>query len=61
MAELHLVRDLTFSEIFPLLFPLPVAVTVWGATSQKGVKFHTGNHTVAHIINKQVTKLPFPL
>lgn len=58
MAELHLVKDLTFSEIFPLLFPLPVAV--WGATGQKGVVFHAGNHTVAHIINKQVAKLPFP-
>jgi len=61
LAELHLVKDLAFSEIFPLLFPLPVAVTVWGATGQKGVMFHAGNHTVAHIINKQVAKLPFPL
>lgn len=23
--------------------------------------FHTGNHTVAHIINKQGAELPFPL
>lgn len=61
LAELHLVKDLTYLEIFPLLFPLPVAVTVWGAAGQKGVMFHTGSHTVAHIINKQVAKLPFPL
>lgn len=31
-----------------------------GGNWPKGVKFHTGNHTVAHIINKQVAKLPFP-